>query len=237
MADEHPFSWMRRDADNEYVELIIEYLKPLNNPYPHYGTPEEYVAHEVHRAIFYLRDLPRKYQNKADRDQLVSLLRQFEYHELADEVGRRGSYTVSPPPRSDAKYYCALQAARLMVDFTERKLTKRGKFQEITSLLHGAVTGGKVETCESACERVIEWLKEPTTEREFFSQYEDLEREVERMVAAYPEGVPSDDVAIQHLDLTYHFLKKASQAAEFQAAAKRQYEKAIRATRRQMGWV
>jgi hypothetical protein len=162
---------------------------------------------------------------------LVSLLRQFEYHELADEVGRRGYYTVSPPPRSDAKYYCALQAAHLMVDFTGRKLTKRGRFQEITSLLYGAVTGGKVETCESACERVIEWLKEPITEREFFSQYEDIEREMERMVSsALSESASSDDVAIQSLDLSDHFLKKATQAAELHAAAKRQIEKAIRAT-------
>ena len=86
-----------------------------------------------------------------------------------------------------------------------------------------------METCESACERVIEWLKEPITPREFFSQYEDLEREVERMVAAYPEGVPSDDVAIQYLDLMDHFLKKATQAAELHAAAKRPIEEAIRA--------
>ena len=88
-----------------------------------------------------------------------------------------------------------------MGNFTERKLTKRGRFQEITSLLYGAVAGGKAETCESACERVIEWLREPVTLREFFAQYEDLEREVERMVSAYPEGAPSDDVAIQWLDL------------------------------------
>jgi hypothetical protein len=113
VADQHPYCWMRRDADDEYVVPIIEHLKPLNNPYPHYGNPEEYVAHEVQCTIFFLRDiyLPCKYQTKADRDQLVSLLRQFEYHKLADEVRRRGSYTVSPPPRSDAKYYCALQAA------------------------------------------------------------------------------------------------------------------------------
>ena len=66
VADQHPYSWMRRDADNEYVEPIIEHLKPLNNPYPHYGNPEEYVVHEVQCAIFYLRDiyLPRKYQSK-----------------------------------------------------------------------------------------------------------------------------------------------------------------------------
>ena len=57
MADQHPYSWMRRDADNEYVEPIIEHLKPLNNPYPHYGNPEEYVVHEVQCAIFYLRDI------------------------------------------------------------------------------------------------------------------------------------------------------------------------------------
>jgi hypothetical protein len=116
-----------------------------------------------------------------------------------------------------------------MGNFTERKLTKRGRFQEITSLLYGAVAGGKAETCESACERVIEWLREPVTLREFFAQYEDLEREVERMVSAYPEGAPSDDVAIQWLDLMDHFLKKATQAAELHAAAKRPIEDAIRA--------
>ena len=126
---------MRREADSEYVKLIIGYLGPLKNPHPDYGNPEEYVACEIQFAIDRLRYcyLPRKYQSEADRNQLVSLLRQFEYHELADGVKRRGSYTVSLPPRSNVKYYCAIQAAHLMGDFTEKKLTKRGAFHDITS--------------------------------------------------------------------------------------------------------
>ena len=61
---------MKRDADIEYVEPIIKYLNPLNNPHPHYGNPEEYVAFEVQLAIDHLREiyLPRKYQRKADRN-------------------------------------------------------------------------------------------------------------------------------------------------------------------------
>ena len=114
---------MKPDADIEYVERIIEYLKPLNNPYPHDGNPEESVALEVQLAIDQLRyeDLPRKYQSEADRSQLVSLLRQFEYNEWADAVKRRGFYTVSPPPRSNAKYFFAIQAAHLMREFTGRE--------------------------------------------------------------------------------------------------------------------
>ena len=120
-------------------------------------------------------------------------MRQFEYHKLAEEVGRRGSYTVSPPPRSDAKYYCALQAARLMGNFTD-------------------------------------------TPREFFSQYEGLEREVERMVAAYPEGVPSDDVAIQYLDLMDHFLKKGDSGGRTPCRCEAANRRSDPGYRRQMEW-
>jgi hypothetical protein len=220
---------MRREADSEYVKLIIGYLGPLKNPHPDYGNPQEYVACEVQLAMDRLRYLPRKYQSEADRNQLVSLLRQFEYNELADEVKRKGSYTVSPPPRSNVKYYCAIQAAHLMDDFSEKKLTKRGAFHEITSLLYGALSGGKEENCESACKQVIEWLKEPTTKREFTTRLEELEREWESLLASYPEGPPSHDIAIQASDLRDHFLKSLTQAAELHAAQKRPIEKAIRA--------
>jgi hypothetical protein len=185
----------------------------------------------VQRAIDLLRYcyLPRKYQSEADRNQLVSLLRQFEYNELADEVKRRGSYTVSLPPRSNVKYYCAIQAAHLMSDFTEQKITKRGAFHDITSLLYGALAGGKVENCESACEKAIKWLKQPTTEPVLRTRLEELKRELENLKATYPEGPPSDDIAIQVLDLQDHFLKSLTQARELHAAEKRPIEEAIRA--------